>query len=47
MYINLLHGKDEPSQLTSSTVRFTPGARTHWHSHAKGATNRINNPRNR
>lgn len=36
VYIDPLHGKDEPSQLIASAVRFTPGARTNWHSHAKG-----------
>ena len=29
--------KDDPdSHLIASTVRFTPGARTNWHSHANG-----------
>jgi quercetin dioxygenase-like cupin family protein len=27
-----------PSRLFASLVRFTPGARTHWHSHAVGQT---------
>jgi quercetin dioxygenase-like cupin family protein len=30
-------GGDE-SRLVASTVRFTPGARTHWHSHPLGQT---------
>ena len=30
-------GSDE-SRLVGATVRFTPGARTHWHSHGLGQT---------
>ena len=29
---------DEPSRIRVSAVRFTPGARTAWHSHAVGQT---------
>jgi quercetin dioxygenase-like cupin family protein len=28
----------EPSRMIVSLVRFTPGARTNWHSHAIGQT---------
>jgi hypothetical protein len=28
----------EPSRLVASLVRFTPGARTFWHSHVLGQT---------
>ena len=28
----------DPSRLVAAQVRFTPGARTHWHSHALGQT---------
>jgi quercetin dioxygenase-like cupin family protein len=30
--------KPEPSRMVVSRVRFTPGARTAWHSHAQGQT---------
>jgi quercetin dioxygenase-like cupin family protein len=29
---------EPPSKLVASLVRFTPGARTNWHSHAVGQT---------
>jgi|SRR6478735_189805 quercetin dioxygenase-like cupin family protein len=29
---------DDPSKLIVSLVRFAPGARTNWHSHAQGQT---------
>ncbi len=29
---------DDESRLAGATVRFTPGARTHWHSHGLGQT---------
>ncbi|MDR7172449.1 quercetin dioxygenase-like cupin family protein [Nocardia kruczakiae] len=38
VYVNPIKTKAEPSRLIASTVRFTPGARTHWHSHALGQT---------
>ena len=38
VYVNPLHTPREPSRLIASLVRFTPGARTHWHSHAMGQT---------
>ncbi|MET9663205.1 cupin domain-containing protein [Streptomyces sp. NPDC006510] len=28
----------EPAHLATALVRFTPGARTNWHSHANGQT---------
>jgi quercetin dioxygenase-like cupin family protein len=33
----IAHG-EEPSRVRVSVVRFTPGARTAWHSHALGQT---------
>jgi quercetin dioxygenase-like cupin family protein len=38
VYVNPLKGPSEPSRLIASTVRFTPAARTNWHSHALGQT---------
>ncbi|MFE4837309.1 cupin domain-containing protein [Arthrobacter sp. NPDC056691] len=38
VYLNALHGAEHPSRLASAMVRFTPGARTHWHSHPVGQT---------
>ncbi|MBY8862904.1 cupin domain-containing protein [Nocardia sp. CA2R105] len=38
VYINPIKKLAEPSRLVASIVRFTPGARTHWHSHALGQT---------
>jgi quercetin dioxygenase-like cupin family protein len=38
VYVNMLHAGEEPSRLVSAMVRFTPGARTHWHSHPFGQT---------
>ena len=38
VYINPVKTKVEPSRLIASIVRFTPGARTNWHSHALGQT---------
>ena len=37
VYLTPLH-QAEPSRLTAALVRFTPGARTHWHSHPAGQT---------
>jgi quercetin dioxygenase-like cupin family protein len=34
VYVNPIKQKAEPSRLIASIVRFTPGARTNWHSHA-------------
>jgi quercetin dioxygenase-like cupin family protein len=36
VYINPIYRGDEPSRMIVSLVRFTPGARTNWHSHAVG-----------
>ncbi|MFD7922052.1 cupin domain-containing protein [Streptomyces sp. NPDC059740] len=36
VYLNLIEAPTEPAHLAVGLVRFTPGARTNWHSHAKG-----------
>ncbi|MDT0262877.1 (R)-mandelonitrile lyase [Jatrophihabitans lederbergiae] len=38
VYVNPIKQAEEPSRLLASIVRFTPGARTNWHSHALGQT---------
>jgi quercetin dioxygenase-like cupin family protein len=38
VYVNQVHLAREPSRLIAGYVRFTPGARTNWHSHALGQT---------
>ncbi|MDR6414609.1 cupin domain-containing protein [Pseudarthrobacter sulfonivorans] len=38
VYVNTLHNADSPSRLVAAMVRFTPGARTNWHSHPLGQT---------
>lgn len=38
VYIDLIHWGEEPSRIAANLVRFTPGARTHWHSHGLGQT---------
>ncbi|MFD0919591.1 cupin domain-containing protein [Saccharopolyspora rosea] len=38
VYVNPIHRGEDPSRLIVSRVRFTPGARTNWHSHAVGQT---------
>jgi quercetin dioxygenase-like cupin family protein len=38
VYLNLIQTAEEPARLTAGLVRFTPGARTNWHSHALGQT---------
>jgi quercetin dioxygenase-like cupin family protein len=38
VYINPICRGEEPSRMIVSLVRFTPGARTSWHSHAVGQT---------
>jgi quercetin dioxygenase-like cupin family protein len=38
VYVNPIKQAEEPSRLIVALVRFTPGARTHWHSHALGQT---------
>jgi quercetin dioxygenase-like cupin family protein len=36
VYLNMIAAPAEPARLAAALVRFTPGARTHWHSHANG-----------
>ena len=36
VYVTPIHSGTEPWRMTVALVRFTPGARTHWHSHAVG-----------
>ena len=36
VYMNPIFRGDGTSRLVVALVRFTPGARTHWHSHANG-----------
>ncbi len=38
VYVNPIYRGDDPSRMIVSLVRFTPGARTNWHSHAMGQT---------
>ncbi|MEU3619417.1 MULTISPECIES: cupin domain-containing protein [unclassified Streptomyces] len=38
VYLNLIEAPAEPARLAVGLVRFTPGARTNWHSHANGQT---------
>ncbi len=38
VYMTPLAKGTPPSRLTVALVRFTPGARTNWHSHAVGQT---------
>jgi quercetin dioxygenase-like cupin family protein len=38
VYIDAIVQGEEPSRVRVSAVRFTPGARTAWHSHALGQT---------
>ena len=38
VYIDGIARGEEPSRVRVSAVRFTPGARTAWHSHAVGQT---------
>lgn len=38
VYLNVLHAAQAPSRLMAALVRFTPGARTNWHSHPLGQT---------
>ena len=38
VYIDAIARGEEPSRVRVSAVRFTPGARTAWHSHAVGQT---------
>ncbi|KOG37129.1 (R)-mandelonitrile lyase [Streptomyces resistomycificus] len=36
VYLNMIETPAEPAHLAAALVRFTPGARTNWHSHARG-----------
>ncbi|MFI1293650.1 cupin domain-containing protein [Streptomyces sp. NPDC020792] len=38
VYLNMIETPAEPARLATALVRFTPGARTNWHSHANGQT---------
>jgi quercetin dioxygenase-like cupin family protein len=38
VYIDAIARGEEPSRVRVSAVRFTPSARTAWHSHAAGQT---------
>ncbi len=39
VYFDVIAGaRPEPSRMRVNTVRFTPGARTAWHTHAVGQT---------
>jgi quercetin dioxygenase-like cupin family protein len=38
VYLDTVATPAEPSRLAASSVHFTPGARTAWHSHPKGQT---------
>jgi quercetin dioxygenase-like cupin family protein len=38
VYLTMIKTPEPPSKLIASLVRFTPGARTNWHSHAVGQT---------
>ncbi len=38
MYIDTVAAASAPSRVTASSVHFTPGARTAWHTHPYGQT---------
>lgn len=38
VYLDTIATASEPSRLTASAVRFSPGARTAWHTHPYGQT---------
>jgi quercetin dioxygenase-like cupin family protein len=38
VYMTPVYSPTEPSRMNVALVRFTPGAHTHWHSHAVGQT---------
>jgi len=38
VYFDIMATASEPSRLTASSVHFTPGARTAWHTHPNGQT---------
>ncbi|WP_327138569.1 cupin domain-containing protein (plasmid) [Streptomyces sp. NBC_01340] len=37
-YADVIYRGEDPSRMRANIVRFTPGARTAWHSHALGQT---------
>ncbi|MFG3526588.1 cupin domain-containing protein [Streptomyces sp. NPDC047917] len=38
VWFDVIHAGQEPSRMRANLVRFSPGARTHWHSHVLGQT---------
>ncbi|MFI2410340.1 cupin domain-containing protein [Streptomyces sp. NPDC018947] len=38
VHLNMIEAPTAPARLAAALVRFTPGARTNWHSHANGQT---------
>ena len=38
VYVTMIQTPTPPSLLSAATVRFTPGARSNWHSHDLGQT---------
>ncbi|WP_330455610.1 cupin domain-containing protein [Streptomyces sp. NBC_00820] len=38
VHLNMIESPTSPGRLAAALVRFTPGARTNWHSHANGQT---------
>ncbi|MFC0529821.1 (R)-mandelonitrile lyase [Phytohabitans kaempferiae] len=38
VYLTPVHSAAEPSRMNVVLVHFTPGAHTHWHTHAVGQT---------
>ncbi len=38
VYIDAVASPTDVSRLSASSVHFTPGARTHWHTHPNGQT---------
>lgn len=37
-HADVIHRGEDPSRMRADMVRFTPGARTAWHSHSPGQT---------
>ncbi|SBV00124.1 Cupin domain protein [Streptomyces sp. Ncost-T6T-1] len=38
VWFDVVHAGREPSRIRVNLVRFSPGSRTHWHSHILGQT---------
>ena len=38
VYVDAVATPSDASRVSASNVHFTPGARTHWHTHPKGQT---------